>query len=132
MAKRKESLIYLDTHVVAWLYDALTEKLSEHARDAIERSTAMVISPMVRLELQYLKEIGRIRATPASMLAELRQSIGLKETERPLPAIIDAAMAIHWTRDSFDRLIVAEAQLARTGLVTKDARIREHFKLAVW
>ena len=34
MAKRKESLVYLDTHVVVWLYDALTDRLSRSAAGA--------------------------------------------------------------------------------------------------
>ena len=59
---------------------------------------------------QYLHEIGRILAPPTEILAELRQSIGLKESEPSLAAIVDSAPGIGWTRDTFDRLIVAEAQ----------------------
>ena len=59
MAKRKESLVYLDTHVVVWLYDALTDRLSKAAVEAIEDND-VVISRMVELELQFLHEIGHI------------------------------------------------------------------------
>ena len=47
-------------------------------------------------------------------------------------AIIGAARELNWTRDPFDRLIVAEAMLAEAGLVTKDRLIRKHFAAAIW
>ena len=131
MAKRTESVIYLDTHVVAWLYDALVSRLSKAAEEAIERSSVLVVSPMVRLELQYLHEIGRIQAPPTEILAELRQSIGLKESDPSLAAIVDSALGIGWTRDTFDRLIVAEAQSLNADLVTEDVRIRENYEWAI-
>ena len=85
-----------------------------------------------KAELQYLHEIGRILAPPTEILAELRQSIGLKESEPSLAAIVDSALGIGWTRDTFDRLIVAEAQSLNADLVTKDARIRENYEWAIW
>ena len=132
MAARTEPVIFLDTHVVAWLFDAMVTSLSQAAEQAIEQAPALAVSPMVRLELKYLHEIGRIRAAPEENLAELRQSIGLKETDTALGKIIDAAIEIDWTRDTFDRLIVAEAKSLNAGLVTKDGRIREHYALAIW
>lgn len=41
-------------------------------------SNALLVSPMVRLELQYLYEIKRINDTPDKILNELAQSIELK------------------------------------------------------
>jgi len=132
VARRTEPLVFLDTHIVAWLYDGMVSKLSKVAEEAIERSSVLAISPMVRLELQYLREIGRILAPPTEILAELRQSIGLKESEPSLAAIVDSALGIEWTRDTFDRLIVAEAQSLNADLVTKDVRIRENYERAIW
>ena len=132
MARRPEPVVFLDTHIVAWLYDGMVSKLSKVAEEAIERSSVLAISPMVRLELQYLHEIGRILAPPTEILAELRQSIGLKESEPSLAAIVDSALGIGWTRDTFDRLIVAEAQSLNADLVTKDVRIRENYDGAIW
>lgn len=132
MATRTESVVFLDTHVVAWLFDAMVSRLSQAAEQAIEQAPSLAVSPMVRLELKYLHEIGRIRVLPAEMLAELRQSIGLRETDPSLGTVIDVALAIDWTRDTFDRLIVAEAKSLNAGLVTKDGRIREHYALAIW
>lgn len=49
-------MIYLDTHVVVWLYAGLTAKLSDLAKLLINKHE-LYISPIVRLELQYLYEI---------------------------------------------------------------------------
>ena len=50
--------IYLDTHVVAWLYSGLTDKLTDLAKTLIN-DNEVYISAIVRLELQYLYEIKR-------------------------------------------------------------------------
>ena len=52
-------MIYLDTHVVLWLYLRRGEALSERARHSIEYEPEILISPMVLLELDYLHEVGR-------------------------------------------------------------------------
>jgi PIN domain nuclease of toxin-antitoxin system len=132
VAKRAGSVVFLDTHIVAWLYDAMAGKLSKAAEDAIEQSAGLAVSPMVRLELGYLHEIGRLLVPPAEILTELRQSIGLRESDPRLSTVVDVALDIGWTRDTFDRLIVAEAKMQTADLVTKDARIREHYERAIW
>lgn len=53
MERNKRSIVYLDTHIVVWLYAGLTEKLSERAKSVIEEFRVM-ISQMVSLEFQYL------------------------------------------------------------------------------
>ena len=44
-------MIYLDTHVVLWLYLRRGEGLSERARHSIEYEPEILISPMVLLQL---------------------------------------------------------------------------------
>ena len=44
-------MIYLDTHVILWLFARKGEGLSVHAMNLIENDTEIVISPMVLLEL---------------------------------------------------------------------------------
>ena len=131
MARGKEPVIYLDTHIVAWLYDALTDRLSERALTAID-ANELRISGLVKIELQCLYEIGRIRQTPDNIVNELTGSLGLRLSELPMEIIINSALGIGWTRDVFDRLIAAEALATGYGLVTKDVNIREHLKLAIW
>ena len=131
MAKRKESLVYLDTHVVVWLYDALTDRLSQAAAEAIEDND-LVISRLVELELQFLHEIGRIRIKPAEIIKHLSNQIGLRLSDISLEQIVSAAMGMNWTRDVFDRLIAAESAVMDVPLITKDRTIRTHHKLSIW
>jgi PIN domain nuclease of toxin-antitoxin system len=42
------------------------------------------------------------------------------------------ASELTWTRDPFDRLIVAQAMGKNFRLLTKDAGIRRHSSLAFW
>ena len=53
MARR----VYLDTHVVTWLYAGRVDLLSEPASRLINEAT-VVVSPMVALELAYPENRG--------------------------------------------------------------------------
>jgi PIN domain nuclease of toxin-antitoxin system len=129
--KSAASLIQLDTHVVCWLYAGEVERLGGEARSALATGQ-LSISPMVELELEYLREIGRLLADPASVVGALANDLGLTVSQTPFPAVVVRAREIAWTADVFDRLIVAQAVADGARLVTKDTRIREHFTAALW
>ncbi len=131
MAKGKESLVYLDTHVVVWLYDALTDRLSRVAAETIEEND-LIVSRIVELELQFLHEIGRLRVKPAEIIKHLSAQVGLRLSDTGLERIIRTAAGMDWTRDVFDRLIAAESAATDIPLITKDRTIRTHHKLSVW
>lgn len=124
-------MIYLDTHVVVWLYAGLIEKFSDHAIQLIGDNT-LTISPIVKLELTYLYETKRIARTSHIIIQELENRLGLKTCDLPFDAIINKANTLTWTRDPFDRLIAANAISNQSKLLTKDKIIRKHVKLAVW
>ena len=124
-------MIYLDTHVVVWLYMGDLSKLSSHARDVI-REHELRISPMVILELGYLHEIGRLTTFPKIITDFLNEAVGLNVCNVPFEDIIISAMTQIWTRDPFDRIIVGHAAHQQCVLVTKDEKIREHYSRAVW
>ena len=124
-------MIYLDTHVVIWLYEGTVEKLSATARNSIE-SNDVRISAAVVLELQYLHEIGRLKPIAAEVVNALATDIDLRVCDRPFYKIVNEALAENWGRDPFDRLIVANAKEQRAMLVTKDERIRQNYLLSVW
>ncbi len=46
--------------------------------------------------------------------------------------VVERAMTLSWTRDPFDRVIVATADLHGAPLLTRDERIRENYPAAVW
>lgn len=125
-------LIYLDTHVVAWLYGLGPASLSEPARELIEEAEELRCSPMVRLELEYLFEVGRTTARAVEVLDALNAATGLTLCDAPFAAVARAAEGYSWTRDPFDRLIAAQASLFDAPLVTKDEPLHRHYARAVW
>lgn len=124
-------MIYLDTHVVVWLYAGDLSRLSGPAREHIEQND-LLVSPIVQLELAYLKELGRITADSALILETLEHSIGLGLCHQPFSRIVVESIGQDWTRDPFDRLIVAQARVSGAKLITKDRTIRKHYEQAVW
>lgn len=124
-------MIYLDTHVVVWLYAGLGEKFSQSIKVLINESE-LYISPIIRLELHYLVEIQRITAAADTIIADLSNRIGLRVCDRDFNDIVGQALMIPWTRDPFDRIIVANAGLNDDILISKDQSIREHYLHARW
>src|SRR5262245_47128403 len=124
-------LIYLDTHVVAWMFAGRTDLIPEGVRALIDQHELM-ISPAVALELQCLFEVRRT-AEPAKVVIEaLGRDVGLKVCDLPFPAVIEVALSQTWTRDPFDRLIVSQAILRGSSLISKDKPIRDHYEGVVW
>ncbi len=66
-------MIYLDTHVAAWLY-ADAKLLPAGVGQIIEKND-LLISPVVLLELEYLYEIGRLTERAAIVFSYLSARI---------------------------------------------------------
>jgi PIN domain nuclease of toxin-antitoxin system len=79
-----------------------------------------------------LFEIGRVRAPAVHVFDELAATLGLRLCDAPLPAIVVEAERYTFTRDPFDRLIVAQAALHDAPLVTRDEGIRAAYPRARW
>jgi PIN domain nuclease of toxin-antitoxin system len=113
-----------------WLYEG-AGKLSRAALDRV-RDDALFISPAVILELQFLYEIRRLSLTGPKLVAALADDIGLGVCQLEFQSVVDSALNQSWIRDPFDRLIVAHAAANDAPLITKDEKIRRHYKRAVW
>lgn len=124
-------MIYLDTHIVVWLYAGLTAKLSDCAKHLINENE-LYISPIVRLELQYLYEIGRITEKSDDIVLELVSCLDLKVCKKDFNLIINQSVIINWTRDPLKHLIVSNASVDNHILLTKDYHILNHYENAVW
>jgi PIN domain nuclease of toxin-antitoxin system len=124
-------VIYLDTHVVEATGQGKLQSLSKEARRLINRETEFRISPMVLLELEYLHEIGRIRVGARQVLSRFGTALPLRVCDLPFPDIALQAASESWTRDPFDRIIVAQARLAKAILITRDSLILAHYNKAV-
>ncbi len=123
--------IYLDTHVVVWLYAGAVELLSDRAREVIEGSD-LLVSPMVLLELEYLCETGRTTEHGEPVLDHLDQVLGVDICDASFRHVARLAATLRWTRDPFDRIIVAQAMSRESLLLTKDRSIRDNYTRAVW
>jgi len=124
-------LIYLDTHVVVWLYAGKVENFSEQAKELIN-GHEVFISPVVRLELQYLFEIQRTTVEANEIVFDLSDRIGLKICDKSFNTIVSGALDFSWTRDPFDRIVVSNAAINHNILVTKDQNILENYEKAMW
>lgn len=124
-------MTYLDTHVVAWLYSGEPQKIGKAAWTEIQNGDP-AISPVVILELQLLFDIGRAKAPAAKVVEALSKDVGLSVCGLPFARVIQSALDLKWTRDPFDRLIVAHASANDAPLVTKNRTILSNYKRAIW
>ena len=122
----------MDTAVAVWLAEANLAKISQKALSLVQIADVR-ISPMAVVELQYLYEIQRITVPPQEILVKLNAEIGLTVCDHPFPIIAEIALQETWTRDPFDRIIVAHARAnGMAPLLTKDEVIRANYENARW
>jgi len=126
-----EAVAHLDTHVVVWLYAGEVQRIPTPVREQLETHD-LLISPAVILELQYLFEIRRVSEPAEAVVTDLGRRIALRVSAVPFQQVVSIATGLTWTRDPFDRLIVAQARAQEAPLVTADRVIRKHYDAAVW
>jgi len=124
-------MIALDTHVVVWLHAGETDLLPELGCRRLNNEPG-VVCPLVALELEYLYEIERITYPADTILADLREEIGLAICQQPFASTLRASLKVKWTRDPFDRIIAAHAIAHGYDLLTKDAHLLAHCEKAFW
>ena len=90
------------------------------------------MSPMVILEIDFMREIGRVYESGEQMFRELANRSGLAISETSFAEVVSEASALSWTKDPFDRVIVAGAAVHDATLVTRDPHIHDHYEHAVW
>ena len=114
-------MILLDTNAVIWL-----DQNHGRVRALARSSSRLIVSPATLLELQMLDEIGRLR-----LRARLR---GIVESDRweidepPPLRWFEHAAEESWTRDPFDRLILAHARLRDVRLASGDRAILDRLR----
>lgn len=125
-------IAYLDTNVVVWLAQGALPKISPQAQRSIEESD-LLISPMVLIELEYLYEVHRIRLSSQDIHAKLQHEIGLRVCDLPFSVVANVVVGEKWTRDPFDRTIVAQAKAnGLAALISADQEIQQHYIRTVW
>ncbi len=124
-------MTFLDTHVVVWLFNKNLELLSPSATAHIEADELM-ISPMVLLEMQYLFEIKRVHLPAQQVLDAMHRLIGVSLSNTGFAGVVSQALEANWTRDPFDRLIVAHAKAADAPLISRDEHIQANYQRVIW
>ena len=119
-------MIMLDTHVAVALYEGRTGGLGLPARRAIDKDV-VTISPAVLREIELLFEIRRLREGARTIAATLAENLDIRVAGERFADVATEALQYGFTRDPFDRLIVAHASLARASLVTQDATLRYRY-----
>ena len=117
--------LLLDTQIFLWAIDN-NPKLSQEARAAITDGNNMVfVSAATAWEISIKKAIGRLTVPQGSYLDELSL-----HRFTPLDITTEHALAVgnlpQYHKDPFDRLLIAQAQIEKLTLVTKDPRIKQY------
>ena len=124
-------IAYLDTHTAIQLAHGRA-RIGRDASRLIQRAD-LLVSPMVLVEMGYLYEIGRLIQPAKDILRKLEHEIGLQLCDQAFSEVAKAAIDERWTRDAFDRIIVAQARLnGLAPLISSNETIAKHYPRTVW
>ncbi len=127
----RPATIYLDTHIVSWIAQGLMARISDKTI-ALMEGADLRISPMVLIELEYLHEIGRVELSSREVQMKVEHEVGVRICNFPFASVARVAIDEKWTRDPFDRVIVAQAKLnGFSPLVSADEIIHQHYTMAL-
>jgi PIN domain nuclease of toxin-antitoxin system len=110
-------MVLLDTNALIWL-----EQGHPRTQRLLASGQRLYVSPATLLELQLLVEVGRIRLKTDSVESAIEDSRWVLD-DPPATSWFRRALEIGWTRDPFDRLLVAHARLRGWRLATSDTDI---------
>ncbi len=122
---------HLDTHVALWMAAGDARRRLKPIEPML-RKGPLYLSPLAILELQFLFELGRLGTRVEEVVGVLFEDHGVEEAPGDLREIGRQAQGLTWTRDPFDRLIVAHAIAHGSVLLTADQTILAHCPRARW
>jgi len=122
---------HLDTHVALWMAAGDARRRLKPI-EAMLRKGRLYLSPLAILELQFLFELGRLGTRVEEVVGVLFEDHGVEEAPGDLREIGRQVQGLTWTRDPFDRLIVAHAIAHGSVLLTADETILAHCPRARW
>jgi PIN domain nuclease of toxin-antitoxin system len=118
-------VILLDTNALVWL-----DQGHRRARVLVGARRRLYVSPASLLEVQFLIEAGRARLRAGFSVAGLADDERWLLDDPPAATWFDRALVLSWTRDPFDRLLVAHAALRGWRLATGDRDLIERLGAA--
>lgn len=113
-------MILLDTNAVLWALAG-----NSRAAPLLAQERSLRLSPVSLLEIRFLVEVGKLRLAPGRSVAEIANDSRWKLDSPSSARLFAAALELDWTRDPFDRLIVAHARYRRWRLATGDRVLQE-------
>jgi len=117
--RQAAEVILLDTNALIWI-----DAGHARSRNLLRSRDRLYVSPASVLELQLLHESGKLRLRHETVRWVVDDDRWLVD-EPPAGSWFLRAAEVGWTRDPFDRLLVAHAQVRRWRLATADARLLE-------
>ncbi len=117
--------LLLDTHTFLWAVDD-NPNLSQEARAAIiDGNNLVFVSAATAWEISIKKAIGKLTMPNGSYLEELKvHRFTLLDITTEHALAVENLPQHH--KDPFDRLLIAQAQIEKFTLVTRDSRIKQY------
>jgi PIN domain nuclease of toxin-antitoxin system len=125
-------ITYLDSHIVMLLAAGRKNWMSTESLGLLRRSD-LLLSPIAFLELEFLFEIKRSKHPARDLFEKVAHETGLRMCDLPFATVANAAVTEGWTRDPFDRMIVAQAKAnGFAWLISSDEKFKRHYPRTVW
>ena len=125
-------IAYLGTNALLWLSDGSLTVLSRKI-DRLLDEADLLFSAAVLLELEFLYEIKRSKRPARDIQRKVEHEAGVRICNLPYPTIAQTALDEKWTRDPFDRMIVANAKTnGFAWLISADESIAKNYPRTVW
>jgi PIN domain nuclease of toxin-antitoxin system len=125
-------IAYFDTQALVWLAQGALDHISPRGDRLIEHAE-LRFSPIVLLEIEYLYEIKQCKRPARDIQTKVEHELGVRLCDLPFSTIAEAALDEKWTRDPFDRLIVANAKAnGFAWLISADTTIAQHYPRTMW
>lgn len=118
-------MILLDTSALIWI-----DQNHPRTRPLVRKARRLYLSPASILEVQFLIEAGRVRLRRGRRPADFAEDERWALDDPPAWTWFTAALELSWTRDPFDRLLVAHARLRGWKLATADSALLERLTAA--
>lgn len=115
----------LDTHFLLWILLGST-RLTRYPW--LGEQQPWIVSPVSLLEIQFLSEVGKLEVDSAALTAALGSDPRFVIDDLSLALMIRNAVPLGWSRDPFDRLLVAHSSARRLDLCSLDRSIRTHHR----
>jgi PIN domain nuclease of toxin-antitoxin system len=122
--------LLLDTHAALWWLSDDERFGAEATRQVADPTNQVLLSAAVVWEVALKRSLGKLEA-PADFVATM-----LSAGAHAVAVTVEHAAAVErlpWHhRDPFDRMLVAQAELERAAIVSRDPALRPYGVPVVW